>query len=264
MAMFQTTVWCKPSTELLWNDVRGRHEQQWHHFRADTGGCVDDAAFVLLVKLLGWVIPLRRTDFGAGRGILRRDQPDGRSVVGLWHRIRDVSDGATDDSLHFLRANQLHRRQQRRQGADFSSEWKILSSYSRWRDAQGRNDFQDHARGRIPDLAQQAGLTQGTDGNSYGLTYGRLACPGNCGCHWGLLHCGDEPGFWPSRALGEYSGEQSHRNDERDVQRSSGRVQSLSSTFIRATVPGDATSGRIEVTTPAGTLSSNTDFHVLP
>ena len=38
----------------------------------------------------------------------------------------------------------------------------------------------------------------------------------------------------------------------------------LSDTAIEATVPGGATTGTIEVTTPAGTLSSNFAFQVLP
>ena len=38
----------------------------------------------------------------------------------------------------------------------------------------------------------------------------------------------------------------------------------ISSTFIKAQVPTGATTGTIEVTTPSGTLNSNTSFHVLP
>jgi hypothetical protein len=38
----------------------------------------------------------------------------------------------------------------------------------------------------------------------------------------------------------------------------------VSDTFIKATVPGGATTGYVTVTTPTGTLTSNIPFHVLP
>jgi len=44
----------------------------------------------------------------------------------------------------------------------------------------------------------------------------------------------------------------------------SATFQVLSSTFIKATVPGGAATGTIEVTTPSGTLNSNVAFQVLP
>jgi len=38
----------------------------------------------------------------------------------------------------------------------------------------------------------------------------------------------------------------------------------ISDTLIKATVPAGATTGYVTVTTPAGTLTSNVPFHVLP
>ena len=38
----------------------------------------------------------------------------------------------------------------------------------------------------------------------------------------------------------------------------------VSDTFIKATVPGGATTGYVTVTTPSGILTSNVPFHVIP
>jgi uncharacterized repeat protein (TIGR03803 family) len=123
----------------------------------------------------------------------------------------------------------------------------------------------DCADGAYP----EAGLTQGTDGNLYGLTYGRLMCPGNCGTVFKL-----SMGLAPFVEAGQDFGSVGHSVNILGNHLTgttcvrfngvSATFKVLSSTLIRATVPNDATTGRIEVTTPAGALSSNTDFHVLP
>ncbi len=123
----------------------------------------------------------------------------------------------------------------------------------------------DCADGAYP----EAGLTQGTDGNFYGLTYGRLACPGNCGTVF-KLSMGLAPFVEASQDFGRVGhsvnilGNNLTGTTSVTFDGVPATFKVLSNTFVRATVPSDACNGRIEVTTPAGTLSSNTDFYVLP
>jgi uncharacterized repeat protein (TIGR03803 family) len=123
----------------------------------------------------------------------------------------------------------------------------------------------DCADGAYP----EAGLTQGTDGNFYGLTYGRLTCPGNCGTVF-KLSMGLAPFVEASQdfsPIGHSVNILGNNLTGTTCVKFNGvpaMFKVLSNTLIRATVPTDATTGRIEVTTPAGALSSNTDFHVLP
>ena len=123
----------------------------------------------------------------------------------------------------------------------------------------------DCADGAYP----EAGLTQGTDGNFYGVTYGRLACPGNCGTVFNLS-MGLAPFIEASQDFGRVGHSVNILGNNLTGTTSvtfagvPGTFKVLSNTFIRATVPSCATSGRISVTTAAGTLSSKTDFHVMP
>ena len=123
----------------------------------------------------------------------------------------------------------------------------------------------DCADGAYP----ESGLTQGTDGDFYGLTYGRLACPGNCGTVF-KVSMGLAPFVEASQDFGRVGqwvnilGNNLAGTTSVTFNGTLATFKVLSNTFIRATVPSDAATGRIEVTNPAGTLSSKTDFHVLP
>jgi uncharacterized repeat protein (TIGR03803 family) len=115
----------------------------------------------------------------------------------------------------------------------------------------------------------EAGLTQGTDGSFYGLTYGRLACPGNCGTVF-KVSMGLAPFVEASQDFGRVGHSVNILGNNLSATTSvrfngvPATFKVLSNTFIRATVPRSACSGLIEVKTPAGTLSSKTIFHVLP
>lgn len=115
----------------------------------------------------------------------------------------------------------------------------------------------------------EAGLTQGTDGSFYGLTYGLLACPGNCGTVF-KLSMGLGPFVEASQDFGRVGHSVNILGNNLTGATSvtfngvPATFKVLSDTFIRATVPSRACSGTIRVKTPAGTLSSQTDFHVLP
>ena len=123
----------------------------------------------------------------------------------------------------------------------------------------------DCADGAFP----QAGLTQGTDGNFYGMTHGLLACPGNCGTVF-KLSVGLAPFVKASQDFGRVGhsvnilGNNLTGTTGVKFNGVPATFKVLSNTFIRATVPSDACSGLIEVKTPAGKLSSNTVFHALP
>lgn len=113
------------------------------------------------------------------------------------------------------------------------------------------------------------GLTQGTDGSFYGTTYGRSECPGNCGTVF-KLSMGLAPFVQASQDFGRIGRSVNILGNNLTGATSvsfngvPATFKVLSNTFIRAMVPSCATSGRISVTTAAGTLSSNTDFHVMP
>lgn len=113
------------------------------------------------------------------------------------------------------------------------------------------------------------GLTQGTDGNFYGTTYGLAQCPGNCGTVF-KFSMGLAPFVEVSPAFGEV-GRAVHVLGNNLTAATSvsfngvkARFKVAANSFIVATVPSGASSGKIEVTTPSGTLSSNAAFQVIP
>lgn len=124
--------------------------------------------------------------------------------------------------------------------------------------------------GVCPDGAYpEDGLTQGTDGSFYGMTYGRPECPGNCGTVFRV-----SMGFAPFVQASPNFGHAGHAvnilgnnlagTTSVTFKGAPAKFEVISSTFIRAAVPNGATSGTIEVTTPSGTLASNVAFQVLP
>jgi len=113
------------------------------------------------------------------------------------------------------------------------------------------------------------GLTQGTDGNFYATTYGLPQCPGNCGTIF-KLSMGLAPFVAASPTFGRV-GHPVHILGNNLTGATSVTFNGIPASFkvgansvITATVPSGATSGTIEVTTPGGTLSSNTTFEVIP
>ncbi|HKF01313.1 MAG TPA: choice-of-anchor tandem repeat GloVer-containing protein [Candidatus Sulfotelmatobacter sp.] len=113
------------------------------------------------------------------------------------------------------------------------------------------------------------GLTQGTDGNFYGTTYGLSLCPGNCGTVF-KLSMGLAPFIEASPTFGRV-GHAVHILGNNLLGATSVTFNGVPATFkvgansfITATVPSGASSGKIEVTTPGGTLLSNRVFEVIP
>jgi hypothetical protein len=113
------------------------------------------------------------------------------------------------------------------------------------------------------------GLTQGTDGNFYGTTYGLPQCPGNCGTVF-KFSMGLVPFVEASPAFGEV-GHAVHILGNNLTGATSvsfngikARFKVAANSFIMATVPSGASSGKIEVTTPSGRRSSNAAFQVIP
>ena len=123
----------------------------------------------------------------------------------------------------------------------------------------------DCADGAYP----QDGLTQGTDGSFYGTTYGFPQCPGNCGTVF-KVSMGLAPFVEASPAFGRV-GHSIHILGNNLAGATSvtfngvpARFKVGANSFITATVPNGARSGKVEVTTPGGTLSSNRAFEVIP
>jgi uncharacterized repeat protein (TIGR03803 family) len=112
------------------------------------------------------------------------------------------------------------------------------------------------------------GLTQGTDGNFYGTTYG-LDCSGNCGTVF-KLSMGLARFVEASPAFGRVGhgvhilGNNLSGATSVTFNGKPARFRVGADSFITAVVPSGASSGKIEVTTPNGTLSSNTVFQVIP
>jgi uncharacterized repeat protein (TIGR03803 family) len=111
-----------------------------------------------------------------------------------------------------------------------------------------------------------AGLLQGTDGNFYGTTEQGGSCY-TCGTVFRL-----SMGFAPFAGLPESLGKsgQSRNILGQGFTGTTGvffngtaaTFTIVSDTYIRATVPADATTGFVTVNTPSGTLTSNVQFHV--
>jgi uncharacterized repeat protein (TIGR03803 family) len=119
-------------------------------------------------------------------------------------------------------------------------------------------------------LAPYYGLVQGTDGNFYGATYG--AGPGgpSSGGTIYSISVGLGPFVKTNPAFGKAGWTISilgtHLTGTTGVtfNGTTAAFGVISDSLIKAQVPAGATSGTIQVTTPAGTLSSNVAFQVSP
>jgi uncharacterized repeat protein (TIGR03803 family) len=116
------------------------------------------------------------------------------------------------------------------------------------------------------------GLVQGTDGNFYGTTHqgGNSAkCGKGCGTVFSLS-VGLGPFVRANPTLGQVGlvvnilGNNLTGTISVTFSGTAAKFEVISDSHIRAQVPGGATTGTIEVTTPSGTLESNVPFHVLP
>lgn len=112
------------------------------------------------------------------------------------------------------------------------------------------------------------GITQGTDGNLYGTTFG-LQCPSKCGTVF-RISMGLPPLTIARPNFGQVSdvvsilGNNLKGTSKVTFDGVAASFDVVSSSLIQATVPSGATTGTIEVTTPNGTLKSNVAFQVLP
>src|SRR5215471_16976097 len=113
------------------------------------------------------------------------------------------------------------------------------------------------------------GLIQATDGNFYATSSGLSQCPGNCGTVF-RLSMGLPPFVAASHAFGRV-GHKVHILGNNLAGATSVTFNGVpaafkvgANSFITAAVPSGATSGKIEVTTSSGTLSSNKVFEVIP
>ena len=118
------------------------------------------------------------------------------------------------------------------------------------------------------------GLIQATDGNFYGTTeYGGLddSCSLGLGCGTIFsLSLGLNPFVETGPAFGKVGtavkilGTDLTGATSVTFNGTAATFTVPSGTFIKTTVPAGATTGRIQVVTPGGTLTSNTNFQVLP
>jgi uncharacterized repeat protein (TIGR03803 family) len=113
-----------------------------------------------------------------------------------------------------------------------------------------------------------ATVTQSTDGNFYGTTYGLQACPGNCGTAYKLSmglppFVKAVPNFGKAGQVVMILGNNLTGATSVTFNGVSASFKVVSSTFIKAQVPVGTGGGTIQVTTPSGTLSSNAGFQAL-
>jgi uncharacterized repeat protein (TIGR03803 family) len=121
------------------------------------------------------------------------------------------------------------------------------------------------ADGELP----YAGLMQGTDGNFYGTTHGGANCPSRCGSVFSLsMGLGPfveaRPAFGKAGRSVDILGNNLAGATSVSFNGTPAEFTVASNTYIKATVPTDATNGPIQVVTPSGTLSSNVGFQVEP
>jgi uncharacterized repeat protein (TIGR03803 family) len=119
------------------------------------------------------------------------------------------------------------------------------------------------------------GIIQSTDGSFYGTTLwgGDVTC-GNgveagCGTFYSIFmglgpYVQPQPTFAPSGRQIQILGNDLTGTTSVTFNGTPATFKVRAATYITATVPADATTGPIEVTTPSGTLNSNVPFQVLP
>jgi len=123
-----------------------------------------------------------------------------------------------------------------------------------------------------PDGEFPAGLVQGTDGKFYGTTLNggtSSTCTSGCGTVFALST--DQAPFVETRptvgVVGEVVTIVGYELTGATSATFNGRPAVFkvdASTAITTIVPAGATSGKVQVTTPTGTLSSNLSFEVAP
>jgi uncharacterized repeat protein (TIGR03803 family) len=117
-----------------------------------------------------------------------------------------------------------------------------------------------------------AGLIQATGGNFYGTTAfagGRDLCFGGCGTVFGLSvglgpFVAPQPMFGSVGTVVRILGTKLTAASSVTFNGTPAPFEVVSPGFIKTVVPPGATTGPIEVTTPAGTLASNPSFTVVP
>jgi uncharacterized repeat protein (TIGR03803 family) len=115
-----------------------------------------------------------------------------------------------------------------------------------------------------------AGLVQATNGNFYGTTFAggaSSACPGACGTVFSLSVClgpfvETQPTSGKVGASVKILGTNLTRATSVSFNGTAAGFKVVSSSEIATTVPTGATTGKVKVTTPHGTLSSNKIFRV--
>lgn len=134
-----------------------------------------------------------------------------------------------------------------------------------------RHHFSLHSGG-FPEGA----LVQGTDGKLYGTTAGGglqvAACAPSSGCgsvfsyDLGLTPFVKTLGYWakPGTTVVIYGTDLSGTTNVTFNGTPAASFDVVSATEVDATVPSGATSGKIQVVTPSGTLSTLSEFHIRP
>ncbi|HTA24532.1 MAG TPA: IPT/TIG domain-containing protein [Terriglobales bacterium] len=115
------------------------------------------------------------------------------------------------------------------------------------------------------------GIMQATDGNFYGITVYGGAYGGEFGDGIAFRY---STGLGPFVSLVQAAGEVGQSGGilgqgftgttQVELNGVSADFTVVSDTYIRATVPAGATSGYVTVTTPAGVLTSNVPFRIIP